>query len=118
MLRIATAFASQSIAHLQLGDTDRWCQCAIISQRVREPNLLLQSFWPTLRFFSMSKKLTSIVLLFLVFIGFLIWGIYTLTSGFATPQRGDDAIPYGILLLICSFTALIAILKLPYKNQP
>ena len=66
----------------------------------------------------MSKKLTSTVLLFLVFIGFLAWGIYTLTSGMAAPQRGDDSIPYGILLLICSFAALIAILKLPYKNQP
>ena len=66
----------------------------------------------------MSKKLTSTVLLFAVFIGFLIWGAYTLMSGLSARQQGDDSIVYGILLLICSLTALIAILKLPYKNQP
>jgi len=64
----------------------------------------------------MSKKLTSTLLLFAVFIGFLIWGLNTFMSGLSF-KSGDDSFVYGILLLICSFTALFAILKLPYKNQ-
>jgi len=66
----------------------------------------------------MSKKLTSTLLLFAVFLGFLLWGINTLRSGLASHQPGDDSVVYGILLLVCSLTALIAILKLPSKNQP
>ena len=66
----------------------------------------------------MSKKLTSTLLLFAVFIGFLIWGLTMLTSNLAAPHKDGEEIVYAILLLICSFTALVAILKLPSKNQP
>lgn len=66
----------------------------------------------------MSKKVTSTLLLFAVFIGFLLWGLNTFISGLSSKLQGDDSVVYGILLLICSFTALIAILKLPSKKQP
>lgn len=66
----------------------------------------------------MSKKLTSTLLLFAVFLGFLIWGIAMLTSSLSAQPRDGEAIVYAILILICSFVALVAILKLPYKNQP
>jgi hypothetical protein len=62
----------------------------------------------------MSKKLTSVLLLFAVFLGFLLWGLGMLTYG---PKDGESIV-YAILILACSFTALIAILKLPYKKQP
>ncbi len=65
----------------------------------------------------MSKKLTSILLLFSVFIGFLLWGLSMLTSSLSAQPRDGEAIVYAILILICSFVALVAILKLPYKNQ-
>ena len=65
----------------------------------------------------MSKKLTSTLLLFAVFIGFLIWGLSMLTSSLTSQPRDGEAIVYAILILICSLTALIAILKLPYKNR-
>jgi hypothetical protein len=65
----------------------------------------------------MSKKLTSVLLLFAVFIGFLIWGIGMLTSSLKAQPRDGEAIVYSILILICSFVALVAILKLPYKSQ-
>jgi hypothetical protein len=64
----------------------------------------------------MNKKLTSVLLLFAVFIGFLLWGISMLTSSLATQPRDGEAIVYAILILICSLVALVAILKLPYKN--
>ena len=66
----------------------------------------------------MSKKLTSTLLLFAVFIGFLFWGISMLTSNLAAQSRDSEAIVYAILILMCSFVALIAILKLPHKHQP
>ena len=65
----------------------------------------------------MSKKLTSTLLLFAVFLGFLLWGISRLV---APPMDGDSpaaSIVYTGLLFMCSFVALVAILKLPYKNQ-
>jgi hypothetical protein len=65
----------------------------------------------------MSKKLTSILLLFSVFIGFLLWGLNMLTSSLSAQPRDGEEIVYAILILICSFVALVAILKLPYKNQ-
>ena len=65
----------------------------------------------------MSKKYTSVILLFAVFIGFLLWGISMLTSSLSAQPRDGESIVYAILILICSFVALIAILKLPYKNQ-
>ena len=66
----------------------------------------------------MSKKLTSTLLLFAVFLGFLIWGISMLRSSLTAKPLDGEAIVYAILILICSLTALIAILKLPLKNQP
>jgi hypothetical protein len=66
----------------------------------------------------MSKKLTSTLLLFAVFLGFLIWGISMLTGGLAAHPRDSESIVYAVLILICSFVALVAILKLPFRNQP
>lgn len=65
----------------------------------------------------MSKKLSSLLLLFAVFLGFLIWGISMLTISLSAKPTDGEAIVYSILILGCSFTALIAILKLPYKSQ-
>jgi Mn2+/Fe2+ NRAMP family transporter len=68
----------------------------------------------------MSKKLTSTLLLFAVFIGFLFWGLWMLTSSLATQPRNGEAmeeVVYALLILMCSFVALVAILKLPRKNQ-
>ena len=65
----------------------------------------------------MSKKLTSVLLLFAVFIGFLLWGLIMLKSSLEVQPRDGEAIVYAILILICAFVALVALLKLPYKNQ-
>jgi hypothetical protein len=64
----------------------------------------------------MSKKITSTVLLFAVFIGFLFWGISMLTSSLTAQVKDGESIVYSILILICSMVALIAILKLPRKK--
>lgn len=61
----------------------------------------------------MSKKLTSTLLLFAVFIGFLWWGLSMLTS----PGDAESKI-YGLLLLVCSGSAFVYILMLPRKKQP
>ena len=65
----------------------------------------------------MSKKLTSTLLLFAVFIGFLFWGLSMLTSNLTSKNPDGEAIVYAILILICSFVALVAILKLPVKTE-
>jgi hypothetical protein len=59
-----------------------------------------------------NKKLTSTILLFVVFIGFLLWGLYTLLH----PADPENVI-YGILLLGCSAYAGISILMLPWKKE-
>ena len=61
----------------------------------------------------MSKKLTSTVLLFAIFIGFLWWGLSMLFS----PGDTESKI-YGLLLLVCSGSALFYILLLPRKKLP
>jgi hypothetical protein len=60
----------------------------------------------------MSKKVTSTILLFLVFIGFLWWGLAWLF----TPGDLETKI-YALLLLGCSAYAGVSILLLPWKKQ-
>lgn len=62
----------------------------------------------------MGKKLTSTILLFLVFIGFLWWGLAQLVSS----NRDFETIIYSLLLLCCSGYALVSILLLPRKKLP
>ncbi|HEX4715795.1 MAG TPA: hypothetical protein VH164_12800 [Ktedonobacteraceae bacterium] len=62
----------------------------------------------------MSKKLTSTILLFLVFIGFLWWGLAMLVS----PGKDFETVIYSLLLLACAGYALYSILLLPRKKQP
>lgn len=61
----------------------------------------------------MSKVLTSTILLFAVFIGFLWWGLAMLMS----PGKDVETIFYSLLLLGCSGYALVSILMLPRKKQ-
>jgi hypothetical protein len=64
--------------------------------------------------FAMStKKFTSTILLFAVFIGFLWWGISMLSD----PHKDGETIVYAVLILGCSFYALISLLLLPRKKQ-
>ncbi|GCE13361.1 hypothetical protein [Tengunoibacter tsumagoiensis] len=65
----------------------------------------------------MSKKLTSTLLLFAVFIGFLAWGLTQLVTSIQATPRDGETIFYSILLLGCSGVALIAILSLPRKKM-
>ena len=62
----------------------------------------------------MSKKITSTILLFAVFIGFLWWGLSLLIS----PGKDAETIIFGLLLLGCAGYALVSILMLPRKRQP
>ncbi len=66
----------------------------------------------------MSKKLTSTILLFAVFIGFLWWGLSMLTSSLSAPIKDGESIVYSLMILGCSLAALVAILMLPRRNQP
>lgn len=61
----------------------------------------------------MGKTLTSTILLFAVFIGFLWWGLAMLLS----PGKDAETVLYSLLLLCCSGYALISILMLPRKKQ-
>jgi len=62
----------------------------------------------------MSKKITSTILLFAVFIGFLWWGLSMLLS----PGKDVETIVFSLLLLGCAGYALVSILMLPRKKQP
>ena len=62
----------------------------------------------------MSKKITSTILLFAVFIGFLWWGLSMLLS----PGKDVETIVFSLLLLGCAGYALVSILMLPRKRQP
>lgn len=62
----------------------------------------------------MSKKITSTILLFAVFIGFLWWGLTMLFS----PGKDVETIVFSLLLLGCAGYALVSILMLPRKKQP
>jgi hypothetical protein len=65
-----------------------------------------------------NRKLTSTILLFIVFIGFLWWGLSMLTSSLAAPQKDGETIVYSLLILACAVYALVSILMLPRKKQP
>ena len=65
-----------------------------------------------------NKKLTSTIALFLVFIGFLWWGLSLLTSTLAAPQKDGESIVYSLLLLACAGYALVSLLMLPRKKLP
>ncbi len=66
----------------------------------------------------MNKKFTSTLLLFLVFIGFLWWGLSMLTSTLAAPNKDGESIVYALLILGCAGYALVSLLMLPRKKQP
>jgi recombinational DNA repair protein (RecF pathway) len=65
-----------------------------------------------------NKKILSTILLFLVFIGFLWWGLSMLTSTLASPQKDGETIIYSLLILACAGYALVSIVMLPRKRQP
>lgn len=62
----------------------------------------------------MNKKLMSTVLLFLVFIGFLWWGLTMISA----PHKDGESIVYALLLLGCSGYAFVSLLLLPHKRHP
>jgi hypothetical protein len=61
----------------------------------------------------MNKKLTSTILLFAVFIGFLWWGISMLSD----PHKDGETVVYALLILGCSLYALVSLLMLPRKKE-
>ena len=61
----------------------------------------------------MGKTLTSTILLFGVFIGFLWWGLAMLAS----PGKDGETIVYALMILGCSGYALVSLLLLPRKKQ-
>ena len=63
----------------------------------------------------MPKKLMSTILLFLVFIGFLWWGLSMLLH--PDPTGPAESIVFALLLLGCSGYALVSILMLPRKKE-
>ena len=63
----------------------------------------------------MPKKLLSTILLFLVFIGFLWWGLAMLFH--PDPNSPGESIVFALLLLGCSGYALVSILLLPRKKE-
>jgi len=65
-----------------------------------------------------NKKILSTILLFLVFIGFLWWGLSMLTSTLPSPNKDGETIIYSLLILACAGYALVSILMLPRKRQP
>jgi hypothetical protein len=66
----------------------------------------------------MSKKITSTIFLFAVFIGFLWWGLTMLTTTLSTPNKDGETIIYAILLLCCAGYALYSLLLLPRRREP
>jgi TRAP-type C4-dicarboxylate transport system permease small subunit len=65
-----------------------------------------------------NKKIMSTIMLFIVFIGFLWWGLSLLTSTLHSPHIDGESIIYALLLLGCAGYALFSILLLPRKKQP
>lgn len=65
----------------------------------------------------MNKKITSTILLFLVFIGFLWWGLAMLFATLTSATKDGESIVYALLLLACSGYALVSILMLPRKKS-
>jgi hypothetical protein len=66
----------------------------------------------------MNKKLTSTLLLFAVFVGFLWWGLSMLGSEISSPVKDGETIMYSLLLLGCAGYAFVSLLMLPRKKQP
>ena len=64
----------------------------------------------------MPKKLLSTILLFMVFIGFLWWGLSMLLH--PDPTGPGESIVFALLLLGCSGYALVSILMLPFRKEP
>ena len=64
----------------------------------------------------MNKKLTSTLLLFAVFIGFLWWGLAQLGGELVKPVKDGETIIYSLLLLACAGYAGVSILLLPRKK--
>ncbi len=62
----------------------------------------------------MNKKLTSTILLFVVFIGFTWWGLVQILH--PDPTDTGEGILFGVLLLGCAAYAFICILMLPRKR--
>ncbi len=60
-----------------------------------------------------GKKFMSTLLLFLVFIGFLWWGLGMLVS----PGKDAETVVYSLLLLACAGYALVSLLMLPRKKE-
>jgi hypothetical protein len=63
----------------------------------------------------MSKKLISTLMLFVVFIGFLWWGLAQILH--PDPTDTGESIVFGVLLLGCAGYAFVSILLLPRKRQ-
>jgi hypothetical protein len=83
---------------------DRW---VLLIARINPEDLLMD-----------NRKLTSTILLFIVFIGFLWWGLSMLISSLAAPQKDGESIVYSLLILACAGYALVSIILLPRKKQP
>jgi hypothetical protein len=66
----------------------------------------------------MNKKVMSTLLLFIVFIGFLWWGLAMLIGELSVSQKDGETIMYSLLLLGCAGYALVSILMLPRRKQP
>ncbi|TMC23672.1 MAG: hypothetical protein E6J34_01815 [Chloroflexi bacterium] len=65
----------------------------------------------------MNKKITSTILLFLVFIGFLWWGLSMLATTLTSATKDGESIVYALLLLGCAGYALVSIILLPRKKS-
>ncbi len=61
----------------------------------------------------MSKKMLSTVLLFLIGSGF---GLFSLTT--LVGARNTDTVMVGVLYLIPSLAAFVALIMLPFKQMP
>ena len=61
----------------------------------------------------MSKKFMSTLLLFLVFIGFLWWGLAMLVA----PGKDPETVVYSLLILACAGYALVSLLMLPFRRE-
>ena len=59
-----------------------------------------------------NKRLLSTIFLFVIFIGFLGWGIAMLVH-----PADAETVVYAILILGCSGYALVSILMLPRKKE-
>ena len=59
-----------------------------------------------------NRKLLSTIFLFVIFIGFLWWGISMLTH-----PADPETVVYAILILGCSAYAGVSILLLPRKKE-